>query len=205
MEPLRAALAAQGSRVVAALAEADPGGATRCAGWTVAHLDRHLGQVVASLTRLLPGEPGEADAGLAGWASALPGLAAALDDQAQQPGPGLAETLPALLDALAAADPDDVVQQRTGRHTVRDAALFRLVELVVHGRDLPEPVAPEGHALGVVVVALASALPAGLAVPPYLDGTGPTVDPLLLLDLAAGRVPVPAGLGTVGEALPLLG
>ena len=98
-----------------------------------------------------------------------------------------------------------MVQQWTGRHAVRNTALFRLVELVVHGRDLPSPVAPDAHALGLVVVALASALPAGLAVPPWVEGTGPTVEPLLLFDLATGRVPVPPGLGTVGESLPLLG
>ena len=90
-------------------------------------------------------------------------------------------------------------------HTVRDAAWFRLFELVVHGRDLPEPVEPDHGALGLVVVAVAGALPAGLAVPPFVDGNGPSVDPLELLDLAAGRAPVPPGLGTVGEALPLLG
>ncbi|MCW2606641.1 MAG: hypothetical protein JWO60_1334 [Frankiales bacterium] len=205
MDALCEALAAQGALVTAALAPSDPVAPTRCAGWTVAHLDRHLGQVVASLTRLLPGEPGEADAGLSGWADALPGLAAALDEEAHQPGPGLAAVLPGLVDALQGADPDAVVSQWTGRHTVRDAALFRLVELVVHGRDLPEPVLPDGHALELVVVALVSALPAGLAVPPYVDGNGPAVEPLLLLDLCTGRVPVPPGLGTVGEAFPLLG
>ena len=79
--------AAQGALVVGALEAADPAAPTRCAGWTVAHLDRHLGQVVASLTRLLPGTAGEPDTGVAGWADALPGLAAALDAEAAAAGP----------------------------------------------------------------------------------------------------------------------
>ena len=104
--------------------------------------------------------------------------------------------------------------QWTGRHTVRGAALFRLVELVVHGRDLPAPVPPDDGALGLVVRSLASALPpqVGLRVPPWLDGDDVVLDGLTLVELCAGRrawadapVDVRGDVGALEAALPLLG
>jgi hypothetical protein len=99
-----------------------------------------------------------ADTGIAGWALALPGLSAAIDTDARTEGPGLRSSTATLLTALDRADPATVVQQATGRHTVADAVLFRTVELVVHGLDLPAPVAPAPQALAVVVRAFADLL-----------------------------------------------
>src|SRR4051812_15353773 len=44
-DDLRAALDAQWAVLVPAVTAADPAAATRCAGWTVADLDRHLGTI----------------------------------------------------------------------------------------------------------------------------------------------------------------
>lgn len=208
---LRAALTAQGSRVVEALAAADDQVPTGCAGWTVADLDRHLGAVVGSLAAALSSPVGgSADAGIVGWAEALPALAGVLDEAARADGPRLVDVLPDALVAVDAALPSDVVQQRTGRHTAADATLFRLVELVVHGRDLPSPVPPDRAALKPVVKALAGLLAerapgrhVELRVPPFAAvqcvegprhtrGTPPNVvevDPVAFVELAAGRVP----------------
>ena len=207
---LRDALAAQGALVVAALAAADPAAPTGCAGWTVADLDRHLGAVAGSLASVLASPvDGPASEGVQGWADALPALAERLDREARTDGPGLAAELPRALTALEQAAPDVVVQQWTGRHTAADAALFRLVELVVHGRDLPAPVTPDRSALKPVVKALTALLAARapgrhveLRVPPlaavqcvegprHTRGTPPNVvevEPVAFVELAAGRL-----------------
>ena len=207
---LREALEAQGALVVAALAAADRGAETRCAGWTVAELDRHLGAIVSRLAWLLEHPSSErADTTVAQWAERLPGLAAVADEDARTPGPGLAEALPGLLAALESASPDLVVEQRTGLHPVADAVLFRVIELVAHGRDLPEPVEPERRALKLVVRALADLLAerapgrhVECRVPPYAAvqcvegprhtrGTPPNVvevDPVAFVELATGRL-----------------
>ena len=206
----RTALAAQGALVVAALAVADPSAPTRCAGWTVRELDRHLGRVCAGLTGLLAApSPGPADTTVAGWAAALPALARVLDEEARRDGPGLATALPDLLAVLEVAPPDTVVEQRTGRHELGDAVLFRLVELVAHGRDLPDPVVPERTALRAVVKALAGVLAerapgrhVEARIPPYAAvqcvagprhtrGTPPNVveaEPVAFVELCTGRL-----------------
>lgn len=208
-----AAVQAQGELVVAALAAQDPAAPTRCAGWTVRDLDRHLGWVTSGLAALLDHpSPGAADTDLAGWAAAVAALAPAIDEAAHTDGAGLADGLAALAPAVAAAAPGTVVAQRTGAHTLTDALLVRLVELVVHGRDLPAPVAPDRAALRLVVKALAGVLEqrapgrhVELRIPPYAAvqcvagprhtrGTPPNVveaDPLAFVDLCAGRVAWP--------------
>ncbi len=207
---LRSAFSAQAVRLVDALGQAAPSAATRCQGWGVRELDRHLGAVVGGLARLLD-EPsdGPADTTVAGWADALPGLATQLDADARTPGPGLAAALPVLEAALDRAGPQTVVAQRTGRHPLSDALLFRLVELVAHGRDLPVAVEPDRAALRLVVKALAGVLAerapgrhVEARIPPYAAvqcvagprhtrGTPPNVveaDPVAFLELCTGRL-----------------
>lgn len=210
-EVLRSALDQQCELLVPALAAADPNAPTRCAGWTVADLDRHLGQVVAGLGRLVAGAvPGRAGTDPAGWAAALPDLAERLDEQARDPSaPSLAAALRLTRPVLHAADPGHVVTQWTGTHTVADALLFRLVETVVHGLDLPEPLTPDRRALQQTTRALAGILVARapgrsveVRVPPHAAvqcvegpahtrGNPPNVvesDPIAFVELCTGRL-----------------
>ncbi len=207
---LRAAFDAQAELLVAALAVAEPSAASGCAGWTVRDLDRHLGAITFGLARLLEQpDPGPADTSVERWAAALPDLAPLIDADAHTEGAGLAEALPDLRLALDAAPPDRVVAQRTGRHPLPDALLFRLVELVAHGRDLPEALTPDRAALRVVVKALTSLLAerapgrhVEVRVPPFsavqcvagprhTRGTPPNVvevDPVAFVELCTGRL-----------------
>ena len=210
LEDLRLAFDAQTALVVEALAAADPSAASGCDGWTVRDLDRHLGAITSGLARLLEQpSPGPADTSFAGWAAALPELAPLIDADAHTEGVGLAEALPDLSGALDAATPTQVVAQRTGRHALSDALLFRLVELVVHGRDLPVPLAPDRSALKPVVKALTGLLAerapgrhVEVRVPPFsavqcvegprhTRGTPPNVvevDPVAFVELCTGRL-----------------
>ncbi len=210
LDALNAAFDAQAALVVAALAGADRSAPTACAGWTVRELDRHLGAIVARLASLVDDPcPERADTTVAQWAARLPALAPLADEDARTEGPGLAQAVPVLRAALTAASASVVVEQRTGRHPLGDALLFRVLELVVHGRDLPEPVAPDRGALKLVVRAMADLLAAvapgrhvELRVPPYAAvqcvegprhtrGTPPNVveaDPVAFVELCAGRL-----------------
>ena len=92
-----AAVQAQGALVVAALAAQDPDAPTRCAGWTVRDLDRHLGWVTSGLAALLEHpSSGPADTDLSGWAAAVQALSPDIDEAAHTDGPGLAEGLAVL-------------------------------------------------------------------------------------------------------------
>jgi uncharacterized protein (TIGR03083 family) len=208
---LRAALDAQWALLVPALAAADPAAPTRCAGWTVADLDHHLGTVTAGLGRLVAGAaPGRPDTDVAGWAAALPGLAEQIDAAAHDEGaPSLETAVRLTRPVLHGADPAHVVTQWTGTHTVADAVLFRLVECVVHGLDLPEPVEPQrrelqivGRSLADVLVVRAPGRSVEVRVPPHAAvqciegphhtrGTPPNVvecDPVAFVELCTGRV-----------------
>jgi uncharacterized protein (TIGR03083 family) len=208
-DELRSALHNQYDVLVAGLAELDPSGPTDCAGWTVSDLETHLALTARGLGRIAA-KPvtGAADGGgVAAWASRLPDLADDLDEQARGERLGLAEQLPALAEALPGRDPEQVVEQLTGRHRLADAVLFRLVEAVVHGLDVQ--IDPDPRALRVVTKALAQALAdrhpgrsVELRVPPYAAvqcvagprhtrGTPPNVvetDPVSWLRLATGRL-----------------
>lgn len=210
-DTVRTALDAQWALLVRAFATADPAAPTRCAGWTVHDLDRHLGEITGGLARLVAAAaPGRADTDVAGWAAAVPALARDIDREARSPaGQRLAEVVPRVQSVLVAADPSSVVAQRTGRHTVADAALFRLVEAVVHGLDLPHPVPPDRTALAVVTRTLAAVI-AGNApgrsvevrIPPHaavqcVDGPRHTrgtqanvveAEPIAFLALCTGRL-----------------
>jgi hypothetical protein len=112
----------------------------------------------------------------------------------------------AALHALDSHPAETVVHQLTGDHTLRDAAVFRVIEAVVHGLDVG--IEPERSALKLVVKELADALAqrhpgrsVEVRVPPYAAvqcltgprhtrGTPPNVvetDPVSFVRLAAGR------------------
>lgn len=206
-EVLRAALYDQWDVLLAALPTLDPAAPTLVAGWTVHQVHAHLTATTAGLAQLLavPG-PVAADSDLAGWATALPALAATIAASL----PEVADLKSAVVQAKSAlqgADPDRNVQQRTGAHTLTDAVLFRLIEGVVHGLDLG--VAPARTALKEVVRALVALLAdtvpghaVEVRVPPYAvtqcvagprhtRGTPPgtvEADPVAWLLVATGRL-----------------
>lgn len=208
---LKAALDAQWDLLADALDAADPSAPTACDGWTVADLARHCAATTAALVRTLGApEPAGPAADLSRWASALPSVAAAVDDEARtgQP-PGFRDAVREAREVLATASPERLVQQRSGAYRLSDAVLIRLVEAVVHGLDLPEPLPPHRDAAKVVVRRLADLLAerapgrtVELRVPPYAAvqcvegprhtrGTPPNVvetDPQTFLGLAGGRV-----------------
>ncbi len=207
---VRRALQAQWALLDAAFADADPVAPSRVAGWTVADLERHVVRSGESLGRLAAGPAADGPVtGIDGWAAASPRLA---ERSAPEVGGGaacLADMAPATLAALDAANPDRPVAQATGIHRLGDATLFRLVEAVVHGLDLPDPPVPDRSAERIVVRALAGLLASlspgrsvELRVPPaaavqliggprHTRGTPPGVvetDPVTFLRLATGRM-----------------
>lgn len=211
LQALAAALDAQLARLVRAFDAHDGAAPSRVPGWSVAQLERHVAQVVGGLAGYL-GEPPPVDprpAGPSAWAEALPSLAGRIDDRARtEDALPLVEAASAVRAALAAAAADRVVRQATGDHRLTDAVLFRVVEAVVHGLDLPEPVAPDRAAAKAAVRALAELLAervpgrsVEVRVPPYAAvqcvegprhtrGTPPAVvemDAPTWLRLATGR------------------
>lgn len=212
-----AALGAQWSRLIAAFAEADPAAPSRIPGWSVADLERHLAQTGEQLGRLAGRPPaGGPVTGLREWAAALPGISEHIDEGVHiEAAPSLAEMMPTTLHALGAADARHPVRQLTGTHHLVDAALFRLVEAVVHGLDLPDPPVPDRRAQRIVVRALADLLASlapgrsvelriapdaavqMIAGPRHTRGTPSGVveiDPAGFLLLATGRMSWPAAL-----------
>lgn len=205
---VRRALDAQWDRLLAALPGLDPAGGTRVAGWTVREVEAHLTATTAGLVSLLEQpEPVSLPTGARQWASALPGLAALVDERARATEPDLAAAVAAARQALDGQPPTRLVQQRTGTHTLLDALRFRLVEGVVHGLDLgveADPVAKR-FAVKLLVEVLTERAPGHaveLRIPPYTAvqvvdgprhtrGTPPNtveVDPVAWLDLATGRM-----------------
>ena len=208
---VRAALEAQWTRLIEGFAAADPDQPSRIVGWSVADLERHVSQTGESLGRLAAEPPAKgALTGLGSWTQALAGLRAqTAGDVRNDPAPALAIVAPAALSALDGADPDKPVRQRTGVHRLADAALFRLIEGVVHGLDLPDPLLPDRSARRIVVRALAGLLASlapgrsvELRIPPdaaiqliegprHTRGTPSGVvetDPASFLRLATGRM-----------------
>lgn len=208
-DDIRLALQAQYDVLVGALAASDPAGPTGCAGWTVADLETHVAHTARGLSLVAERRvDGPATGGVAAWAERLPELADRVDEEARGPRLPLAPQAAAAVAALEDHPGDTVVEQVTGRHTLRDAALFRLVEAVVHGLDLG--VEPDRSAAKLVVKELAAVLAerhpgrsVEVRVPPYAAvqcvagprhtrGTPPNVvetDPVTFLRLAAGREP----------------
>src|SRR4051812_47085992 len=204
---VRQALAAQLQVLVDGLARLDPDAPTDCDGWTVADLDNHMAgnlQGLAAVEARRVDRP--ASGGLAVWADGLAALAGAEDEAARSGRLRTRDQVEAALHALDSHPPDTVVHQVTGDHTLRDAALFRVVEAVVHGLDVGIP--PDPKALKLVVKELAGVLPerypgrsVEVRIPPYAAvqclagprhtrGTPPNVvetDPVSFVRLAAGR------------------
>jgi uncharacterized protein (TIGR03083 family) len=201
------ALDAQWSRLLGALPGIDPAAPSRVSGWTVRDVEAHLTATTAGLVRLLAADaPPRADTDLAGWAAALPGLADVADRDAREGEAALDQAVAQARTALADADEKQVVQQRTGAHTLFDAVRFRLIEGVVHGLDIgidPDPIA-QRHVVRTLVELIAARAPGHaveLRVPPYAAtqiiegprhtrGTPPNVvemGPRAFLDLATGR------------------
>ena len=207
-DDIRVALQAQYAELVTAFAALDPAGPTDCAGWSVADLETHLALTARSLARLAAAPvDGPAERGVAEWAAALPALAGQVDEAVRGERLALAPQVDAAVQALAEHPEDVVVEQLTGRHTLRDAARFRLVETVVHGLDVG--VQPDRRALKAVVKELTRAFAEAhpgrsveVRVPPYTAvqcvegprhtrGTPPNVveaDPVAWLRLCCGRL-----------------
>jgi uncharacterized protein (TIGR03083 family) len=203
----RRALDAQWDRLLAALPTLDPTSDTRVAGWTVRDLEAHLTATTSSLARIIGAPaPARADADVEAWATAVPGLAEVADQDAREGEADLPAAVARARAALDGAAEDQVVQQRTGAHTLFDAVRFRIIEGVVHGRDLgidPDPIAQRVavKALVEVLSARAPGHAVELRVPPYAAvqvlegpkhtrGTPPNVvemGPAAFLDLATGR------------------
>lgn len=201
------ALDAQWDRLLAALPTMDPSEPTDIEGWTVRDVHAHLTATTDGLVRILAADaPAKADTDIEGWASNMPGLAEVVDADARAGAADLAGAVARARAALADADEKQVVQQRTGAHTLFDAVRFRIIEGVVHGRDLgidPDPIA-QRVAVKALVEVLAARAPGHaveLRVPPYAAvqvlegpkhtrGTPPNVvemGPPAFLDLATGR------------------
>ncbi len=206
-DEIRAALAVQLPAFCDGLDALDPAGPTDCEGWTVADLDNHMannlrGLVAVEERRVATAATG----GLTAWAGELARLSELADRIARSDRLRTRGFVRAALQALDDHPADTVVHQATGDHTLRDAAMFRLVEAVVHGLDVGiEPVRP---ALKLVVKALAASLAeqhpgrtVEVRVPPYTAvqclegprhtrGTPPNVveaDPIAWVRLCAGR------------------
>jgi uncharacterized protein (TIGR03083 family) len=205
---VRAALRGQYAVLVAGLSERDPQGLTDCEGWTLEDLETHVAITARGLARMAARDvEGPPDGGgVNRWAEQLPALAGELDAMAKAERLALAPQVPLVEAALAGAAEDKVVEQRTGRHTLKDAAVFRLVEAVVHGLDAG--IAPHPGALKIVVRELARALAdrhpgksVEVRIPPYAAvqclegprhtrGTPPNVveaDPVAWVRVCAGR------------------
>jgi uncharacterized protein (TIGR03083 family) len=203
----RRALDAQWDRLLEALPSLDPGADSRVAGWTVREVEAHLTATTAGLARIIAADaPAAADTDIAGWAAATPSLAEVADRDAREGVADLAAAVAAARAALADADEMQIVQQRTGAHTLHDAVHFRIIEGVVHGIDVgmdPDPIAQRiaVKTLVDVLVKRAPGRSVELRIPPYTAvqvvegprhtrGTPPNVvelGPRAFLDLATGR------------------
>jgi uncharacterized protein (TIGR03083 family) len=206
-DDVRNALQRQYAVLVDALATLDPAGPTDCAGWTVEDIETHVAVTARGLARIAARDtPGAPTGGMGEWATQLPGLADEADRVTKAERLSLAPQAKAADEALRRYPEEKVVEQITGRHTLKDAALFRLVEAVVHGLDIG--VTPDAGALRIVVKELARTFAERhpgksvevrispytavqcIAGPRHTRGTPPNVvetDPVSWLRLAAGR------------------
>jgi uncharacterized protein (TIGR03083 family) len=171
---VREALRVQLEVLVEGLAARDPEGPTDCEGWVVADLDNHLAQNLRGLAavaeRKVAGPPD--GGGFREWSAQLPDFAEVLDRTARGERLRLQDFVEPALTAVAEHPGDTVVQQLTGRHTLRDATVFRVIEAVVHGLDVG--ISPAPSALKLVVRELAKAFSelypgktVELRIPPY--------------------------------------
>lgn len=204
---VRDALAAQLEVFVDGLESLDPDGPTDCEGWTVADLDNHMAgnlQGLAAVEQRRVDRP--AGGGVTAWAGELEAHMDLVDEEARSGRLRSKDQVAAALQALDSHGGDTVVHQLTGDHTLRDAAIFRVIEAVVHGLDVG--IRPDPKALKLVVRELAGTLAerhpgrsVEVRVPPYAAvqcvagprhtrGTPPNVvetDGVTFVRLAAGR------------------
>ncbi|MCU1595759.1 MAG: hypothetical protein JWO12_3151 [Frankiales bacterium] len=204
---IRSALAAQLDVFVAGIEQLDPAGRTDCAGWTVADLDNHMANNLKGLAAVAERKVDErADGGVAFWSDQLEAFAPTADGIARGGRLRTKDFVQPALEALDTYPEDTVVHQATGNHSLADAAIFRLIEGVVHGLDVG--IEPQPAALRLVVKELTKAFAAKhpgrsveLRVPPYsavqclegprhTRGTPPNVveaQPVAWVRVAAGR------------------
>ena len=204
---VREALRRQLDVLVAGLAERDPDGPTDCAGWVVADLENHMAGNLIGLAAVAERKVDQApDGGVAQWSTQLEQYADLVGEQGRQGRRRVADHVAEALQALDDFPASTVVTQLTGRHTLTDAAIFRVVEAVVHGLDVA--ITPDPAALKLVVKELARAFAdlhpgrsVEVRIPPYtavqcLDGprhtrgTPPNVveaEPVAWVRLATGR------------------
>jgi len=204
---VREALERQLGVLVEGLERLDPAGPTDCEGWTVADLDNHM---AVNLRGLAAVEERRVDrpptGGVLAWAGELEAFASVADELARGGRLRTRDQVDAALSALDAHPAGTVVHQATGDHTLHDAAVFRVIEAVVHGLDVG--IAPDAKALKLVVQELAALLAARhpgksveVRVPPFTAvqcvegprhtrGTPPNVvetDGVSFVRLAGGR------------------
>lgn len=204
---VRSALQRQYDVLVEALSAMDPAGPTDCAGWSVEDLETHIAITARGLARIAGRETeGPPTGGVDDWARKLPELSGEMDEMTKAERLSLAPQAKAVDEALVSYPGDKVVEQLTGKHTLKDAAVFRLVEAVVHGLDAG--IAPHPQALKIVVKELAGVLAerhpgrtVEVRIPPYTAvqcvegprhtrGTPPNVveaEPIAWVRLCAGR------------------
>ncbi len=185
----------------------DPEGPTACEGWTVADLDNHMATNLKGLAAVEERRvDGPAKESVAGWAANLAEFAPVADALARGGRMRTRDLAGPALQALADHPAETVVHQATGDHTLRDAAVFRVIEGVVHGLDVD--IDPDPSALRLVVKELAGILAerhpgksVEVRVPPYTAvqcfegprhtrGTPPNVveaDPVAWVLACAGR------------------
>jgi uncharacterized protein (TIGR03083 family) len=204
---IKGALARQLEVLVAGLNDRDPDGPTDCEGWTVADLDNHMANNLKGLAAVAERKvDAPSDGGVAAWSEKLEEFAPVADEMARGGRLHAVDFVQPALDALDAYPEDTVVHQATGNHSLADAAVFRIIEGVVHGLDVG--IEPDRTALRLVVKELAEAFAAKhpgksveLRIPPYsavqclegprhTRGTPPNVveaQPIAWVRVAAGR------------------
>ena len=205
LDDVRSALQAQYAVLVEAFDSLDPEGPVDCEGWTVADLETHVTITARGLARASANPVTEKATGdVAAWTEATPALAEVADAGAKAERLRLKDFADVAVAALD--DEGKTIEQVTGRHSLTDAGVFRLVEGVVHGLDAG--IAPNRQALKLVVKELAQAFAARhpgrsveLRIPPFAAvqcvegpkhtrGTPPNVvecDPVAFLRVATGR------------------
>ncbi len=206
-DDIKRALALQLEVFVAGIDALDSAGPTDCEGWTVADLDNHMAANLAGLGAVVERQvDAPADGGVAYWSGQLDAFATVADEIARAGRLRTVDFVAPALHALETFPESTVVHQATGNHSLADAAIFRVIEAVVHGLDVG--IAPDPRALKLVVKELARAFAdrhpgrtVEVRVPPYTAvqclegprhtrGTPPNVveaEPIAFVRLCAGR------------------
>lgn len=115
-------------------------------GWTIGELVAHLGRAMEALTVCTPAPPGTRPLELAEYIGSYPERAEDIARVTRELATEISDSPLAAVDALARQaltrldelrlDGVVVVQARRGAITLRDMAMSRLIELVVHAEDL---------------------------------------------------------------------